>query len=334
MLGRDAKRIAFRLLTPKPRSPYEEVWHLWTVRVPRRSITGRLLRGTVLRRQHNGRWIYKKYIEVVHGAEFAGAVELPIGQAALAADRTAVHAGERTEPLLSSLIKNAPEPPPSLTRAQKSAVVAIFGVLILLSAYVANLDPQTVAPTANCDHVEHCGLLDPRVPKNFHTSQPDTKNSVVIAPHPSLDSKANESGVVKSKTGARAHVGIRYAKRFQAYIDDLENNYGARVLFMGGIRPGHCSSSSQHPCGKAMDVCQLRRGVVDARCHLPGPGTLAQIAASHDLFEGGRWCNSDYGHAQVDMTAPACGDRRVHTVRHRSRHNTAPAALAQAASSM
>jgi len=29
----------------------------------------------------------------------------------------------------------------------------------------------------------------------------------------------------------------------------------------------------------------------------------------HGLFEGGRWCNSDYGHAQVGVTAAACGDR-------------------------
>jgi hypothetical protein len=35
-------------------------WHVWRVVVPRRSITGRLLRGEVLRR-HDGRsWIYKK----------------------------------------------------------------------------------------------------------------------------------------------------------------------------------------------------------------------------------------------------------------------------------
>jgi hypothetical protein len=317
-------------MTPKPRSAYEEVWHLWTVRIPRRSITGRLLRGTVLRRQHDGRWIYKKYIEVVHGAEFAGAAELPTGQPALAADRTAISAGERTELLFRSIRKNAPEPLPSLTRAQKTAVVAIFGVFVLLSAYVANLDPQTVAPTANCDHVEHCGLLDPTARRDFHTSQPDTKNSVVTPLHPPLDPNGNESGVVKSKTGASARVGVRYAKRFQAYIDDLENNYGARVLFMGGIRFGHCSSRSQHPCGKALDVCQLRRGVVDPRCRLPGPSALATIAASHELFEGGRWCNSDYGHAQVDTTASACGDRRVHTARRGSRHRKAPEAWAQA----
>ena len=121
--------------------------------------------------------------------------------------------------------------------------------------------------------------------------------------------------VMSAKTGARARVGVAYAARFQAYIDDLEKNYGARVLFMGGIRRGHCSIASEHPCGKALDVCQLRRGVVDPRCNLPGRVTLGRIAAGHGLFEGGRWCDSDYGHAQVDVTAPACGDPPIYIVR-------------------
>jgi hypothetical protein len=121
--------------------------------------------------------------------------------------------------------------------------------------------------------------------------------------------------IMSSKTGARARVGVAYAARFQAYIDDLEKNYGARVLFMGGIRPGRCAPESEHPCGKAIDVCQLRRGVVDPRCNLPGRIALGQIAAAHGLFEGGRWCHSDYGHAQIDVTAPACGDSPIYIVR-------------------
>jgi hypothetical protein len=40
-----------------------EFWHIWTVRVPRRSIAGRLVWGRVWRR-HNGRhWVYKRLIE-------------------------------------------------------------------------------------------------------------------------------------------------------------------------------------------------------------------------------------------------------------------------------
>jgi hypothetical protein len=95
----------------------------------------------------------------------------------------------------------------------------------------------------------------------------------------------------------------------------LEKNHGARVLFMGGIRPGRCSSESEHPCGKALDVCQLRQGAVDPRCNLPGRVALGQIAARHGLFEGGRWCHSDYGHAQIDVIAAACGDSRLRIVR-------------------
>jgi len=124
-----------------------------------------------------------------------------------------------------------------------------------------------------------------------------------------LDANGNKGIVISHKTGARARVGVAYAARFQAYIDDLENNHGARVLFMNGIRPGRCSPASEHPCGKALDVCQRRRGVVDPRCNLPTRVALGRIASVHGLFEGGRWCNSDYGHAQVGVTAAACGDR-------------------------
>ena len=132
-----------------------------------------------------------------------------------------------------------------------------------------------------------------------------------------LDGNGNQAPgiVVSSKTGARARVGIAYAARFQAYINDLEKNYGARVLFMGGIRPGRCLPESQHPCGKALDVCQLGWGKVDPRCNLPNSATLGRIAAAHGLFEGGRWCHSDYGHVQTSVTAAACGENPFRIVR-------------------
>src|SRR3569833_2968917 len=108
MLGLIAQRIARRLLMPKQRPPNEGVWHLWTALYPKRSITGRLLWGAVLRRQNNGRWIYKRYIEAVHGVEFAAAAQMPAGEPGPIADRAPV----------------LPEPMPSLTRGQKTAVVA------------------------------------------------------------------------------------------------------------------------------------------------------------------------------------------------------------------
>jgi hypothetical protein len=37
-------------------------WHLCTVIIPRRTITGRLVRGRVWRRHDGRRWLYKKFI--------------------------------------------------------------------------------------------------------------------------------------------------------------------------------------------------------------------------------------------------------------------------------
>ena len=191
--------------------------------------------------------------------------------------------------------------------------LAGVAVLVALSADVGKM--HIGSPGAGCDDGDRCNAV-------ATTVQPP------VAAHHGRRSDANgnaASFVISSKTGARARVGIRYVARFQAYIDDLKNNHGARVLFMGGIRPGGCSPSSEHPCGKALDVCQLRRGVVDSRCKLPGRAALAQIAASHGLFEGGRWCNSDYGHAQVSVTR-SCGESRSHIAR---KNNSAPDAWAQ-----
>jgi hypothetical protein len=52
----DARRILN--LSPKP--AWAEVWHIWKVLLPRRSIAGRLVSGKVWRRHDGRRWIYKK----------------------------------------------------------------------------------------------------------------------------------------------------------------------------------------------------------------------------------------------------------------------------------
>ena len=132
-----------------------------------------------------------------------------------------------------------------------------------------------------------------------------------------VDANGNAGVVISKKTGAQARVGIQFASKFQAYIDDIEAR-GATVRFMGGMRRGKCWSGGMHPCGKALDVCQTGRGRVDARCHLPSRHELARIAAAHGLFEGGQWCHSDYGHVQVGVSAAPCGSRSTMTASARS----------------
>jgi hypothetical protein len=49
-----------------PRPTWAEAWHLWTLIIPRRSISGRLVRGKVWRRHDGRRWIYKKFVEYAY----------------------------------------------------------------------------------------------------------------------------------------------------------------------------------------------------------------------------------------------------------------------------
>jgi hypothetical protein len=63
-----SRSIDFRpLLNRNPRGGWADLWHLWTVIIPRRSITGRLLWGRVWRRHDGRHWIYKKFVEYANG---------------------------------------------------------------------------------------------------------------------------------------------------------------------------------------------------------------------------------------------------------------------------
>lgn len=42
---------------------WAETWHLWTVRMPRRSISGKLVFGQVWRRRAGRKWEYKKFLK-------------------------------------------------------------------------------------------------------------------------------------------------------------------------------------------------------------------------------------------------------------------------------
>jgi hypothetical protein len=45
------------------RPAWMQAWYLWTVLLPRRSITGRLVFGQVWRRHDGRHWRYKKFTE-------------------------------------------------------------------------------------------------------------------------------------------------------------------------------------------------------------------------------------------------------------------------------
>jgi hypothetical protein len=47
----------------RPKPAWATVWHLWTVYIPRRTITGKLVWGKVWRRHDGRNWIYKRFVE-------------------------------------------------------------------------------------------------------------------------------------------------------------------------------------------------------------------------------------------------------------------------------
>jgi hypothetical protein len=199
------------------------------------------------------------------------------------------------------------------------AILAIAAVVSLLAATNTPASAQRyphhqvhrpqVNDAVTCDNNGRC-IAQARAPARYFVAYRHRRTTgarVVRRRSRLAHLDANANGIVRShKTGATAHVSPRYASRFQAYVNDLEA-HGAAIKFMGGYRKGRCWAGGQHPCGKALDVCQLGRGRVDHSCDLPSRAQIASIAASHGLFEGGQWCRSDYGHAQIGITAGACG---------------------------
>jgi hypothetical protein len=161
------------------------------------------------------------------------------------------------------------------------------------------LDLTTMLPAERMAALS-AGRTAARQPLRQHSARRGANRAHGAASHDS-------GGIIRSgKTGATARVAARHRAVFQAYIDAVEAT-GARLLFIGGVRRGHCKPGSQHPCGMAIDLCQIRRGVVDRRCKLPRPAALAGIAARHGLSEGAVWCASpDYGHAQIQRTGSTC----------------------------
>ena len=54
--------ITIRKFGLERRAAKPTTWHLRRVIMPRRSITGRLVRGQVWRRHDGRRWLYKKFV--------------------------------------------------------------------------------------------------------------------------------------------------------------------------------------------------------------------------------------------------------------------------------
>lgn len=121
-----------------------------------------------------------------------------------------------------------------------------------------------------------------------------------------ISNTVSAAETIRSRSGATARVSAAAAPKFQALVDWLDAR-GYVIRFMGGIRPGRCSSRHMHPCGTALDINQTARG----RITRSFPVGVDDEARSLGLVHGAWWSNQDRGHFQVGGYAGDQGRRRI-----------------------
>lgn len=122
------------------------------------------------------------------------------------------------------------------------------------------------------------------------------------------------AGVVRSASGAVAHVAPVAAARFQCFVDRLERQ-GYPIRFMGGWRAHGSVRHSLHPSGLALDINQIGRNRTRPRM----PGNEIALAQGCGLVAGAQWRGSpDSGHVQIGGWT----GRRER--RHRAHYASAP----------
>jgi hypothetical protein len=102
------------------------------------------------------------------------------------------------------------------------------------------------------------------------------------------------AGVVRSTSGATAHVARHATGAFQCLVSALDRQ-GYPIRFMGGWRAHGSVRASLHPAGLALDINQYGRNVTRPRM----PGNEIALAKSCGLISGAQWANADSGHFQL-----------------------------------
>lgn len=121
------------------------------------------------------------------------------------------------------------------------------------------------------------------------------------------------AGVVRSASGATAHVASHATGAFQCLVSALDRQ-GYKIRFMGGWRAHGSVRASLHPAGLALDINQYGRNVTRPRM----PHNEIALANSCGLISGAQWANADSGHFQLGGWS---GRGRHYARRHHHRHN-------------
>ena len=101
-------------------------------------------------------------------------------------------------------------------------------------------------------------------------------------------------GLIRSASGAKAHVANRATGAFQCLVSALDRQ-GYPIRFMGGWRAHGSVHGSLHPAGLALDINQYGRNVTRPRM----PHNEIALANSCGLVAGAQWAHADSGHFQL-----------------------------------
>jgi hypothetical protein len=127
------------------------------------------------------------------------------------------------------------------------------------------------------------------------------------------------AGIVRSATGATAHVASRATGAFQCLVSALDRQ-GYPIRFMGGWRRHGSVRASLHPAGLALDINQYRRNVTRPRM----PGNEIALANRCGLISGAQWGWADSGHFQLGGWAGRKRHYATHRRHHRKHYASAP----------
>lgn len=129
-------------------------------------------------------------------------------------------------------------------------------------------------------------------PQKVYTPRVIRKRRVIVR-GVLTESSVSRPGIVRSVSGATAHVASSATAAFQCLVSALDAQ-GYPVRFMGGWRAHGSVRGSLHPSGLALDVNQVARNVTTPRM----PGNEVALANGCGLVSGAQWAHGDSGHFQ------------------------------------
>ena len=126
----------------EPKAAWADVWHLWTVILPRRSITGRLVFGMVWRRHDGRRWMQSKDGEAEPMAEIAGDLVAGEGRHVMADD----------DPLREGLVHGHGEPAAQFGLAEEDETQAVLRIHLVIREETEVLEDIRAEVVGFVDH--------------------------------------------------------------------------------------------------------------------------------------------------------------------------------------